>query len=82
MFLQKNTLQLRFGRDESSGKMHFLFGISYQGNWPKYEASISQLASLFNGKEIEMTMLHPNLSGNNKRFIEMKYLQVIRMFQV
>lgn len=62
--------------------MHFLFGIRYQGNWPRYEASVSKLASLFSGKEVEVTMSHPNLPGNNKRFIETKYLQVIRMLQV
>ena len=65
------------------GKVHFLFGIPYQGSWPEFEASMNVLAPLFSGKEIEVTTLHGSLHGNSpKRFTETKHLQVIRMFQV
>lgn len=69
-------------RLDPSGKVHYLFGIPYQGSWSEFETSMKQLVPLFSGKEMEVTIFHGSFQGNNKRFIETKHLQVIRMFQV
>ncbi|KAL3793417.1 hypothetical protein HJC23_001865 [Cyclotella cryptica] len=65
-----------------SGKVHCLLGVPYQGNWSEYEVRMRELSPLFSGQEIEMTILHGLVEGNNKRFAETKHLQVIRMFQL
>eukprot|EP00804_Cyclotella_cryptica_P028220 CCRYP_014584-RA/>CCRYP_014584-RA protein AED:0.15 eAED:0.15 QI:332/1/1/1/0.57/0.37/8/455/1035 len=69
-------------RLDPSGKVHCLLGVPYQGNWSEYEVRMRELAPLFSGQEMEMTILHGLIEGNNKRFAETKHLQVIRMFQL
>ena len=76
---QSPTIHARLDPD---GNVHCLLGIPYQGNWSKYESDMRQFAPLFNGQEMELTISHSHIQGNNKRSTETKHLQVIRMFQV
>ena len=66
-------------RLDPSGKVHFLFGIAYDGNWASYQTGMQQLLPLFYGKEVEVTVssdLHLK-----KKHAPSKYLQSISMFQ-
>ncbi|KAL9184894.1 hypothetical protein ACHAXT_002671 [Thalassiosira profunda] len=43
-------------RYDPGGKVHFLFGILYEGNWAEYGSGMRQLAPLFGGGEVEATV--------------------------
>mmetsp|Transcript_28887 Transcript_28887/g.61539 ORF Transcript_28887/g.61539 Transcript_28887/m.61539 type:complete len:638 (+) Transcript_28887:105-2018(+) len=76
---ERATIHARL--DPSSGHVHYLFGIRYEGNWMEYESGMQELAPLFCGRTVEVTMSRQHGLGK-KGAAGSKYLQSISMFQL
>jgi len=72
------TINARIGPDM---RVHFLFGVQYQGNWAEYEAGMQELVPLFSGREVEVTVSR-HYGFGSKQDADAKHLQCIGMFQM